>query len=491
MSNRSQFSKPPAGQNSGPAAEAGGGLTASHLARAAAFYDAAEPVSNWAFRGHRQLLAHYYRHLIPPGASVLEVGCGGGELLALLPNADITGVDVSSRQIERARLRVPHGKFHVQAGESLDLPGVYDVIILSETLNFAADVQALLSRLQQFSTVRTRLIANFHNGLWRPALAVARGLGLQPAAPESNWLTASDVRNLYGLADWEIIKLVPRILCPVPLAGIDRLLNRYAAPFLSALCLTRFAVARSVRPRPTPEVSVSVIVPARNEAGNIDQVVRRTPELGSATELIFVEGHSDDDTLGAIGRAVAAHPTRRIRSLQQTGQGKGNAVREGFAAARGDLLVILDADLTVPPEELPKFVAALASGHAEFANGVRLVYPMEDHAMRFLNLCANKFFGAAFSWLLDQPIKDTLCGTKVLFRADYEKIAAQRAYFGDFDPFGDFDLLFGADKLNLKITDIPIRYRERTYGTTNIRRWSHGWLLLRMMFFGARKLKFV
>ena len=398
---------------------------------------------------------------------MLEVGCGGGELLALLPNADITGVDVSSRQVERARARVPRGKFHVQAGESLDLPGVYDVIILSETLNFAADVQVLLSRLQRFSTRSTRLIANFHNGLWRPALAVARFLGLQPPAPQSNWLTASDVRNLYSLADWQIIKLVPRILCPVPLGGCETLLNRFLAPWLPGLCLTRFAVARSVLPTPRRDVSVSIIVPARNEAGNIERVVERTPLLGRETELIFVEGNSGDDTLAAIQRVAGDYPGRPIRALQQTGAGKGDAVREGFAAAKGDLLVILDADLTVPPEELSKFVDALASGHAEFANGVRLVYPMEDRAMRFLNLCANKFFGAAFSWLLDQPVKDTLCGTKVLFRADYEKIAAQRAYFGDFDPFGDFDLLFGADKLNLKITDIPIRYRERTSRPTS------------------------
>ena len=348
-----------------------------------------------------------------------------------------------------------------------------------------------MSRLQRFSTPATRLIANFHNGLWRPALALARFLGLQPPAPRSNWLTASDVRNLYALADWEIIKLVPRVLCPIPLAGLDGGLNRYVAPWLPGLCLTSFAVARSWLARPPREVSVSVIVPARNEAGNIERVVQRTPLLGRETELIFVEGHSGDETLAEIRRVAAEYPERNIRALQQTGQGKGNAVREGFAAAKGDVLVILDADLTVPPEELPKFVAALVSGHTELANGVRLVYPMEDRAMRFLNLCANKFFGAAFSWLLDQPVKDTLCGTKVLFRADYAKIAAQRAYFGDFDPFGDFDLLFGADKLNLKITDIPIRYRERTYGTTNIRRWVHGWLLLRMVLFAARKLKFV
>jgi glycosyltransferase involved in cell wall biosynthesis len=233
------------------------------------------------------------------------------------------------------------------------------------------------------------------------------------------------------------------------------------------------------------------VIPARNEAGNIQAAVDRTPELGAGTELIFVEGHSRDNTWEEIQRVQHDSPQRRIKILRQTGKGKGNAVREGFAAATGDILFILDADLTMPPEELPKFYEVLASGRAEFANGCRLVYPMESEAMQFLNLCANKAFGIIFTWLLGQPVKDTLCGTKVLTRGHYERIAAGRGYFGNFDPFGDFDLLFGAAKLNLKIADVPIRYRERTYGTTNIQRWRHGWLLLRMVAFAARKLKFV
>jgi glycosyltransferase involved in cell wall biosynthesis len=234
-----------------------------------------------------------------------------------------------------------------------------------------------------------------------------------------------------------------------------------------------------------------VIIPARNEAGNIPAAVARVPEMGSGTEIIFVEGHSRDDTWQQIQLAAAQAPHRAIKIFQQTGIGKGDAVRMGFAAATGDILIILDADLTVPPEELPKFYEALVTGRTEFANGVRLVYPMEDEAMRFLNLCANKAFSLLFTWMLNQPVKDTLCGTKALSRRHYEKIVAQRAELGDFDPFGDFDLLFGAARLHLQIADIPIRYGERTYGTTNIHRWSHGWLLLRMVLFAARKVKFV
>ena len=237
--------------------------------------------------------------------------------------------------------------------------------------------------------------------------------------------------------------------------------------------------------------SVSIIVPARNEAGNIDAALQRIPAMGSRTEIIFVEGHSKDETWQRIQSAINRYPQLDVKALQQTGIGKGNAVREGFAVATGDILMILDADLTVPPEDLPKFYLALISGRTEFANGVRLVYPMDGKAMRFLNMCANKFFSLAFTWVLGQPIKDTLCGTKALFRRDYLRIAANRAVFGDFDPFGDFDLLFGARKLNLKISDIPIRYQERTYGTTNIHRWSHGMLLLRMLGFSLVRLKMV
>jgi glycosyltransferase involved in cell wall biosynthesis len=285
------------------------------------------------------------------------------------------------------------------------------------------------------------------------------------------------------------------VIWPVATPVVAGLANRYLAklwPF-RLLALTNMIVAR---PRPREAVAgeawrVSVIVPARNEAGNIEQIFTRTPEMGAGTELVFIEGHSKDDTYQIIEQAIARHPQRRTQLARQEGMGKGDAVRLGFRMAQGDVLMILDADLTVPPEDLPRFFDALWKGDAEFANGVRLVYPMEKEAMRFFNLLGNKFFSLAFSWMLGQPIKDTLCGTKVLTKANYERIAAGRRYFGDFDPFGDFDLLFGAARLSLKIVDVPIRYRERTYGTTNIQRWRHGWLLIRMVAFAARRLKFV
>jgi SAM-dependent methyltransferase len=466
-------------------------FSAEHLARIRSFYDEAETQCRPAARAYRALLAHHYNLLIPPEASVLEIGCGSGELLSRLRATRRTGIDLSERQIAAARQRLPEAQFHVQAGETLQLDESFDVIIVSDTLNLAADVQALLERLHDVSHADTRLILNFQNSLWRPILSLARLFGLKSREPANSWLASSDVLNLLHLAGWLPISRQGRILCPLPLPGLERLANRWLAPLLPACCLTIFCVAGRQRLARSEPGSVSVIIPARNEAGNIEAAVARTPDMGPWTELIFVEGHSRDGTWEAIQRVAAANPQRRIRILRQPGQGKGDAVRAGFGAASGDILMILDADLTMPPEELPKFHAVLASGRAEFANGVRLVYPMDEKAMQFLNLCANKAFSLVFTWLLGQPVKDTLCGTKVLRRAHYERIARQRTYFGDFDPFGDFDLLFGAAKLNLKIADVPIRYRERTYGTTNIQRWRHGWLLARMVLFAARKLKFV
>jgi glycosyltransferase involved in cell wall biosynthesis len=330
---------------------------------------------------------------------------------------------------------------------------------------------------------------NFYSRLWQLPLSIARKLNLANSTLFQNWLTREDVHSLLRLASFEPVRETQEVLWPLPFGGIA---NRFLVrlwPF-NEMALSNLMIARPV-PERSQEPSVSVIVPARNESGNIQAIFERVPQMGGETELIFVEGHSRDDTYAAIEREIAARPSTPSLLLRQQGIGKADAVRLGFSRARGDVLMILDADLTVPPEDLPRFYEALVSGKGEFINGVRLVYPMEKEAMRTINFLGNKFFSLAFSWLLGQPIKDTLCGTKVLWKHDYERIAANRSYFGDFDPFGDYDLIFGAAKLNRKIVDLPIRYRERTYGSTNISRWKHGLLLLRMVVFAARRIKFV
>ncbi|MDX2109590.1 MAG: glycosyltransferase [Verrucomicrobiota bacterium] len=469
-------------------------LIQSHLDKLRHFYDERCLEPDKPGRAYRGLLARYYRYLIPASASVLEVGCGTGELLAQLPNKDITGVDLSPKQVEAAARRLPHGRFIVQAAEYLEMDRTFDVIILSDTLNESADVQAIFANLHKFARPDTRLIINFFNNTWRPILGLLTALKLKSVRPPSNWLSHRDIENLLHLSGWEIINREPRILFPAAIPLLEPLFNRYIAPlpFIRNLCLSIFCLARPIdKEQAYREKSVTVVIPARNESGNLLDAVTRTPQMGAHTEIIFIEGNSTDDTWAALQKIPAQFPHLDIKLMQQSGKGKGNAVREAFAAASGEVLMILDADLTMPPEELPKYYKALVSGKAEFVNGVRLVYPMEDEAMQFANMCANHAFSLIFSYLLGQPVRDTLCGTKVLFKSDYERIVANRAYFGNFDPFGDFDLLFGAAKLNLKIADIPIRYRNRTYGTTNISRWKHGVLLLRMVLFASGKMKFI
>jgi SAM-dependent methyltransferase len=455
-------------------------------------YDEFGAPPNWAARHYRKLLAHYYSHCIPKDASVLEIGCGQGILLSLLPNRDVAGIDLSPKQIEAAKKNVPHGCFEVGAGENFKFTKKYDYILISDTINFAADVQRIFENMHQAAHEETRVCLNFFNHFWKPFVSLGVALGFKAKQKECNWLSVSDVRSLLSLCGWKTITQRGKALIPLPLFGLDRLINRYLAPLVDHFCLTIFMVARKeiINPQES-RPSVSIIIPARNEEGNIEQAVLRIPKMTEAQEIVFVEGNSKDGTWAKIQEVQAKYPDQKIQIMQQEGIGKGDAVRKGFAAAKGDILMILDADLTVSPEELPKFYCALASGRAEFANGVRLVYPMENEAMRFFNLIANKFFSLAFSWLLNQTIKDTLCGTKVLRKKDYEKIVRERAYFGDFDPFGDFDLIFGACRQNMEIVDIPIRYCNRTYGETNIQRWKHGWLLLKMMVFAARKIKFL
>jgi SAM-dependent methyltransferase len=464
---------------------------AEHLRLVSGFYRA-EPTPSVFTSAYRKLLAHRYNLLIPEDARVLEVGCGAGELLHRIRATDKIGVDLSPEQVARAKARYPLLDIRLANGELGPLPdGPFDVIVISDTLNYAADVEVMLRRLHTCSHRGTRLIINVYNTLWRPLLGLARWLGLAARQPASSWLSKQDVLNLCELADWKVFESFGQVLLPAPLGPVSAFFNRWVAPLAEWACLATFLIARKRDVPRRESKSVSIVIPARNEAGNIAHVIERVPPLGAEVELIFVEGHSTDNTWQAIRALPDTFEHGRIIKMRQTGRGKGNAVREGFRAASGDILMILDADLTMPPEDLPKFVEVLVSGKGDFANGVRLIYPMDGKAMKFANLCANKAFSILFSWLLGQPVKDTLCGTKAMWRADYERIERGRSYFGDFDPFGDFDLLFGADKQNLKIVDVPIRYKERFYGETNIQRWRHGAILFRMVIFAAKRLKFV
>lgn len=441
---------------------------------------------------YHTLLARFYTFCIPQGKKVLEIGCGCGNLLAAVKPVYGVGIDVSAGMIKKAKEKHPALSFIVADAHDYELSEKFDYIILSDLFGYLQDVQAVLERIQRNAHQNTRIIINYYSFLWEQPLKLAELLGLKRKTGLQNWLSMSDIENLVDLAGLDMIKTGRAVLFPFNIPVISTFFNKYVAhlPIFEQACLVNYGVCRV---RPTPQdYSVSIIVPARNEAGNIEAAITRLPQFGSRQEIVFIEGNSTDNTWAEIQRVAEKYKGQKnILTAQQTGKGKGDAVRKGFDIATGDILMILDADLTMPPEDLPKYYKALASGKGEFINGCRLVYPMEKEAMRFLNLLGNKFFSLAFTWLLGQRFKDTLCGTKVLHRDHYQIIKENRAYFGDFDPFGDFDLIFGAAKQNLKIVEIPIHYKDRTYGETNISRFKHGWLLLQMVAFASRKIKFI
>lgn len=402
------------------------------------------------------------------------------------------GIDFSQHKIESAKRQHPGGNFFVMDAHLLSMRDKkFDYIILSDLLNDVWDVQKVLEQISIYCSKDTRIIINIYSHLWNIPLTFARKFRLARPQLSQNWLTNNDLINILKICNYEVVTYRREILLPFPVFNV--FFNRFLVnifPF-SHLALTNFFVVRKLGIPSTLNPSVSIIIPARNESGNIHEILARIPNLSAETEIIFIEGNSTDGTFETIQNAILHIPEKNCRLLKQPGSGKGDAVRLGFKVAENEILMILDADMTVPPEDLLKFYQLITSGKADFVNGVRLIYPMEDQAMRFFNLVGNKFFAVAFSWLLGQSIRDTLCGTKVLSKANYLRISANRSYFGDFDPFGDFDLLFGAAKLNMKILEIPIRYRARSYGETNISRWRHGWLLLRMVLFASGKIKFV
>jgi hypothetical protein len=441
---------------------------------------------------YHNFLARLYIFSVPSGLRVLQVGCKTGFLLNSIKPSFGMGIDTDSGCIQVARNTFPNYVFREGGIEQIPKGTLFDYIILSSVTMEVDDIQLLLIQLRDFSHPGTRYIIDSYSYLWEPLLWLIQKLGLRRQTELKNWISYYDLCSLLDLADCQVITHDRYMLMPFYIPLISWFFNKIISclPLINRTCLIQWVVARPLFTDKKSHYTVSVIIPCRNERGNIEQAVVRTPVMGSGIELIFVEGGSKDGTLNEIERVQKKYSNKQIRFIVQNGRGKGNAVREGFSAASGDVLIILDGDLTVPPEEMPKFYEALVARKGELINGSRLVYGMEDEAMRFLNLLANYCFGIGFSWVLGQRIKDTLCGTKVLFKKDYEKIAQGRDFFGDFDPFGDFDLIFGAAKQNLKIIDIPVHYKNRTYGETQIRRFYHGILLLRMSFLAFRKFKF-
>jgi len=450
--------------------------------------------------------------LIPPGTSVLELGCGTGNLLSALRPSRGLGLDISSEMVRLASAKFPDLQFEVADAEAFSVDEKFDFVVASDLIGELGDITAMLECFHQVSHKSTRLILTFHSPTLEVVLRAAQRTKLAMAPLRQNWVGLDTAKSMLALSDLRVISEEHALLVPVPIPLVASVANRLLSGrrAFKYFDLLNVLVAEAVPERPKPQaLKCSVIIPCRNEIGNIDAAVERMPDLGPETEIIFVDGASTDGTKERIEEVIHRYRGQKdIKLVLQMPEadyagpkdhpdaptvmlklGKGDAVRKGFEAASGEVLMIMDADLTVPPEDLPRFLYPLATGKGSFVNGTRLVYPMEDRAMKFVNYVGNWFFSLLFTWLLEQPIRDTLCGTKVILKTDYERIKAGRKYFGEFDPFGDFDLLFGAARLRLPIVEVPVRYKRRLAGVSKVRVSQHGWLLVGMSMIAFRRLK--
>jgi len=442
---------------------------------------------NWYYH---DTLKRFFGACVGPEDSVIEYGCGTGDILASVQARRKVGLDLSAQMTRIAREKHPDIEFRQHDGEQVcPEPEQFDVAILADIIDHITDILKLYGSVNRALKRGGRMCISTINPLWDPIFKIAEKLGQKMPEGEHNFVPNRHLIGFLELRGFRLVKRGAAMLVPRRIPGISGFLNRYAPglPLLNRLCVVQTLVAEKIEEW-TPgadaeaEQSVSVVIPCYNEEGNIEACASRVPDMGRFTEIIVVDDGSADRTSETA--TALAQKDKRVKLVSYTpNHGKGYAVKQGFDSAQGDILMILDADMTVPPEELPLFFGAVAHGKADFANGTRMIYPMEQQAMRFLNLMGNHFFSVLLSWLLGQRISDTLCGTKALRRADYQRIPMGA------DKWGDFDLLFGAAENRLRIAEIPVHYKQRVAGESKMKPFMHCLTLLRVCFRGFLRLK--
>lgn len=423
------------------------------------------------------------RFIVEPNKRVLEIRSETGQYLDSVKPAHGVGVEIGETMVACARQQFPGLQFVQSDPEDLHLNETFDYVLFNHIFD-TVDILRAFGRIRQHCTAHTQIVIINYNQLWQPILQLATKVGLRSRFVEPNWVSENDIRNFLKLAGFRPVRKHCLMLFPKKVPILSVLMNDCLArlPGLRRLCLMQVIVARPIsEPKREDDVTVSVVVPCRNEVGNVQPAVERIPNMGRHTEILFCDDKSTDGTADEVKRMQALYPHQDIRLVNGPGICKAENVWAGFRAAKGEVLMILDADLTVLPEELPVFLRALISSRGDFVNGSRLVYPMQRGAMKFANMLGNKFFSLVFSYLLDQRIKDTLCGTKVLWRRDWDRMQASLGSWGIEDHWGDYELLFGASKLHLDVVEVPVHYQERIHGVTKMTRvLSNGLRMLRI-----------
>lgn len=443
-------------------------------------------------RFYHQRKREYLRFIIPPGESVLVLGCEDGELLAALQPSRGVGIDASSAYRNLASARFPQHEYRASLGAISPAHESFEYVVLDDVAGESDDLFSLLQGIARLCTPTSRLVIVQHNYLWGPVFRMAEWLGLKRRDQKQNWLSMGDLRVFLDGAGFETINVTPKLFCPMRLLGLGPAINWVAGlvPFVHRLASTEILIARKVSHEPHPQnKTASIILTVRDERGNIEPMVRQIPDVGAGTEILFVEGHSTDGTRAEIERVASRYPEKNVRLLVQDGIGQGDAIYKGFSEASGDVIILLEADRTSPPQDVLKAFDIVAGGRADYVNGSRFIYPRDKGAMPLRKVIGNWMFAIWFTWFLGQRTSDVLCGLKAIDRRQFQRLRKNWGSLGLFDPFGDFELIFGAARLGLKICEVPTRYTVRQYGEPKSRFWKHGFMLTRMASRATRVFK--
>lgn len=437
-----------------------------------------------------------HKQFIEKGKTVLDIGCGTGDLLNSLSPSFGVGIDFSFEMVKIASHKYPKLHFQVMDAHNLQLDRTFEYVVMSNLVGYSEDIWQVFRELAKVSNRRTQIIITNYNYLWQPFMAIAEKLKVKMPDKIQNWLPQEFIKQFLYLAGFEVVKSGKYLHSPLNLGILGKIINIVLSniPILDRFALIEYIIARPVffGAEKHKEIPISIIIPTHNEAGNIKHIVDNMPQIGSKMEMVFVDLPGEDATEDVIKQMIKENKGKILLKYvkQREKTGKIGALRQGILEANGEIIIIYDADATVPPEDLEKVYLALIERKADFINGTRLVYPTEKGAMRFANHLGNTFFAKLFTWSLGQHFTDTLCGTKGFWRQDFMDFEKSKTGYDNFDLFGDFYLLLSAYRKNLRIAEVPVRYKTRRYGDTKMNRLKNGFrfFVMYLYFFWNYKL---
>ncbi len=358
----------------------------------------------------------------------------------------------------------------------------YKTIILTDLFEVSTDILELLSMVNKLLGKDGIIVICSINQKWNRILNLFERLNLKDGNQKRLFINSTIVLNIAKVTGLEFVTQRNKQIFPFRMLGLGSLINNILEilffPFSFGIRIYSI-LNQQEKFNEEKKYSKSIIIPAKNEEKNLKPLLNQIPELEEDHEIILAIGDSEDKTYEVAKEIKEARCWPfEVKVIKQTGKGKANAVWEAVEEASKEVIIILDADISVNPETIVQFNSVIDTGKASFVNGTRLIYGMESGAMRIVNNLGNRIFQYIVSIIIGQKITDSLCGTKVFFRKDFNKIKLWKELVQMKDPFGDFDMIFTAGYFGLKILEIPVRYQARVYGVTQIKRFRDGYKLI-------------